>query len=380
MCGAVATVADPLVPEVWARRISYGTALALGLAVAAMGYTSSFSNLSKYAGLHGYPFPAALPIGLDLGIPALLILDWLRASPFLRTAAWSLAALTVFANGAVAGGTMRDRLLHAALPAIAILIVEAARHLRADPARMDRIRLSRYLVAPVRTLRLRARMVAWEVTSYSEALKLESAILYARAVLAAEYGQRSWRRTRKQVPVILVHELRTGQLPDGLFYGDWRGAVLSWVRDTLNDLDPHRRPGPAEPDRSELVSEPVPAGVLERDPWDRVWDRLDSLDCDGLTPEQMTIAYAVARRHFDQVGRHIVADKLRGPVGIGKPKALTLATTLRTAYETASDQRSPHRIPNAPGNAPVVVTAATGTGPAGTAGISTGPYAAAATP
>lgn len=355
------------------RRAWYGLAVVLGLAVAVTGFGSSFDNLSTYAEAHGWPYGPALPIGLDLGIPALLILDWLRASLFLRSAAWALAAWTVFANGAVAGGDLIDRLLHAMMPAVAILIVEAARHLRDDPSRMDRIRWSRYLINPVRTVRIRARMISWEITSYAEALRLESAILLARTVLVSEYGERSWRRTRKRAPVILVHDLETGQLPPELFYAtDCRPAVRAWVRQTLDELDPRPEPVPAETEAADPVPDPVPEVVFERGPWDRVWDRLDFLDSVGLNDAQKLTAYGLARHHFEQAGRHIVADRLRGPVGIGKAKALTLADALRTAYETEADRRSPERFPDPAADPVEADLPETGLVPAGTAGLEDG--------
>lgn len=405
-----------------ARRAWYTLALALGLAVAATGYISSFANLSRYASAHGWPHGALLPIGLDLGIPALLILDWLRASVFLRGGAWVLAAGTVAANGAVAGGTPRDRLLHAVMPALAIVIIEAARHLRDDPSRMDRIRASRWLLSPVRTPRLWRRMVLWEITSYSEALARESAILHARTVLAAAYGHRSWRRTRRHVPVSLAHQLATGQLPSTVLYGtDLQTAVRDWIREALAELDPvsvavpeadseaaeeawwdrygtgpqeavwemvqealaDLTPGPdAIPERDdppEAVSEAVPQGpktATEKDPWDRIWDRLDGVVPDGLTAVQQAIAYALARRHFEQFGRHIAANGLCGPVGIGKGRALALAKALRTAYETEADPRSPQRSEDPGDDHPADPLPETGAGPDGTTGPVGGPVPA----
>lgn len=257
---------NPQTSPVWARHIAYATALALGLGVAAMGYAGSFTHLQEYGATHGFPFRgAALPIGLDLGIPALLLLDWLNRSLFLRVGAWSLALWTVFANGAVADGSLTGRLLHATMPAVAIVIVEAARHLRDDPTQMDRIRWSRYLVAPVRTVRIRARMIAWEVTSYTEALRLESAVLYAQAMLTAELGGKSWRQTRKRVPVVLLHSLRTWQMPAGLAYAtDWEAAVRDWIRGTLDELNPQLKPKPrhvicAGPDGLLFLRRPTPA-------------------------------------------------------------------------------------------------------------------------
>jgi hypothetical protein len=325
-------------PAGW-RRTRYGIAFTLGLAVAAMGYITSFDNLMTYAKKHGFLVAPALPIGLDLGIPALLLLDSLRPSAYLRWSAWGLTAFTVFANAAVTpGGGITSAVLHAVMPAVAVVFFETARHLREDPSRMDRIRFARYAVSPVRTVRLRVRMIRWEVTSYADALRLESAILLARAVLVSEYHQRVWRRTEKLVPVILRHQLDTGQVPHQLFFEtDWPAAVRSWVREVLDDLDPHRGTGLLEPERSEpdsiLVSD---AGAP--DPWDLIWDQRDRLVPQGVSGEAFIQAIAIARNHYEQVNRHIGGEKLRGPIFIAKARANTIARVLKTAYESGIDQ------------------------------------------
>lgn len=364
------------------RRWRYALALVLGTAVAGMGYFASFGNLTKYAAEHAFPFPPGLPIGLDFGIPALLLLDSLRPSRFLRWSAWALTAFTVVANAAVTPGhNWVDRGLHAVMPAISIVFFHAARRKPPrDASAMDRIRWTRYLVSPVRTVRLRARMIAWEVTSYRDALALESAILYARAVLVAEYGKRSWSRTRKQVPVILRHELGTGQLPADLLYAtDWRGPVRAWVRDTLDELDPERAARLAAAARSETVAGPVPTVVVQQSPWDRVWDRLDEVVSPSLTRDQAVQAYGLARGHFDQFRQHISGTRLSGLSGLGKPKALAVAQWLKTAYETGLDHQSDDRSPAADTTAPDG-PAGTVPEPAGTASLNGGPTTPAGSP
>lgn len=366
----------PLISDAASRRWRYVIAVILGVAVAAMGYYASFGNLTKYAREHAFPFPAGLPIGLDFGIPALLLLDSLRPSRFLRWSAWSLTAFTVLGNAAVTPGhSWVDRGLHAVMPAIAVVFFHAARRKGdKDHSAMDRIRWTRYVVRPVRTVRLRARMIAWEVTSYRDALHLESVILYARAVLIAEYRERSWHRTRKQVPVILSHELATGQLPPELLYAtDWRGPVRAWVRATLDELDPARAVRLVEAARSEAVSDPVPVVVVERGPWDRVWDRLDDLVSAGLTREQAVQVHGMARAHFEQVGKHISGSRLSSLPGLGKTKALAVAEALKTAYETDPDQQSPDQSPAAPVAQALTVPPETGADPAETANLNGGP-------
>jgi hypothetical protein len=354
------------------RQAAYALAILLGLAVATDGFVSSFNNLATYATAHRWPWGPALPLGLDLGIPALLLLDWLRSSVFLRGAAWSLTAWTVFANGAVAGGTPVDKLLHAMMPAVAVVIIEAARHLRGDPARMDRIRLSRWVLSPLRTPRLWRRMVLWEIRSYSEALVRESAILHARTVLAAAYGHRTWARTRRHVPPSLAHQLATGQLPHMVLHSlDLQGAVRDWVRGTLADLaaqpamDLPQTAGTEQP-------EPGDSGAPARGQWDLIWDLRDALRPDGVSARTFAQAIGLARDHFEQVGKLITNQDLQVCLGGAKDRVNAIGRVLRTSYEAGpdlADQTQDYPAPAADAEEPAgtYVDLAVGAGPNGRA-------------
>jgi hypothetical protein len=340
-------------PRITDRGLAYTLALLLGAAVWLMGQLSSFTNLSQYAADHGFPAGYALPIGLDAAIPALLILDWLRPSPFLRGAAWTLALSTVLANGSVAHGDYRDRLLHALMPALAIIIVEAARHIRGSSTRMDRIRLSRWLLSPIRTFRLWRRMVLWEITSYAEALGRESAILHARTLLAAHYGKPSWRRTRREVPLTLRHMLATGQIPESVLTSpDVQTAVRDWVSEMLHESTlqaPAVLTEIAGTDEDQ-TQDPEPEND---DPWDLIWDLQDSLRPRGVSEDVFAAAIGIARRQFEQVGTQITNEDLRVRLKIAKPQANAIGKVLRSSFESPSDlqdrtQDSPPAEPAAP--------------------------------
>lgn len=318
--------------------VRYALALAGGLTVAGVGDYMSFRNLMKFGERHDFEPGWGLPVGLDAGIPALLLLDSLRPSSFLRMAAWTLSAGTVVANAAVTPDqSWIARGLHGVMPALAITWYEAVRRLNRPAAaegRMDRVRLVRYLVSPVRTVRLRFRMIRWEVTSYPEALRLESAILLARAVLVSEYGARDWRGTRGRVPVILRHQLDTGQLPPELFFGtDWTAGVREWVRATLEDLGPARPSVSAEAEGSGPDPAQFPPAA-PRNPWEPIWELRDRLVPEGVSPELFVKAYAVARNHFEQVGQHITVGDMREELQVRKDRAGVLAKLFRTAYES----------------------------------------------
>jgi hypothetical protein len=98
-----------------------------------------------------------------------------------------------------AGGPVPIRIAHAAMPALWVLFCEYARYVLAarvgliDGARMEKVRRSRWLLAPISTARLRRRMIPWEITSYRRALELEAQRHTELARLEMTYG-RDWRR------------------------------------------------------------------------------------------------------------------------------------------------------------------------------------------
>lgn len=337
------------------RKTGYALALILGLAVAAAGYISSFANLATYANKHGFPIGWLLPVGLDLGIPALLLLDWLRPSLFLRSAAWSLAGFTVFANGAVAGGEPTDRLLHAVMPAVAILIVESGRHLKDDPSRMDKVRLSRWLLSPVRTARVKRRMVLWEITSYAEALTRESAILHARTVLMAIYGKRYWATTRRHVPATLKHQIATGQLPFGVLHStDLQTAVQAWIHQTLTEIA--TAPSPVALKVTATGHDPeADSEAADPDPWVMIRVAQDSIRPEGIPAELFAAAIGIAERHFAQVGKLPRVDDFRDWLTTGQARASAIRRALQSALDDPSvladqtnDSATPEPAPTEP--------------------------------
>ena len=80
---------------------------------------------------------------------------------------------------------------------------------------MDRIRASRWLLAPVPTARLMRRMVLWEIRSYPDALRRERDRLLALTDLQDTYGRLAWRwraprRTRALYRLGELAPARTG--------------------------------------------------------------------------------------------------------------------------------------------------------------------------
>jgi hypothetical protein len=185
-------------------------------AIAAIGFVGSYAAVRRLAQAKGFgDFAHAFPIGIDAGILVLLALDllltWIRIPfPLLRQTAWLLTAATIAFNGAAAWPDPVGTGMHATIPILFVVVVEAARHAIGRTADitagrdMDSVRLVRWLLDPVSTFRLWRRMKLWELRSYDQVIQLEQSRLVERARLRSRYG----RRWRTKAPVTAVLALR----------------------------------------------------------------------------------------------------------------------------------------------------------------------------
>jgi hypothetical protein len=182
-----------------AVRVTAGLAGVLGL----IGFANSFRAVADAARASFGPLAVTVPVGVDLGIAVFSALDIVLARldlrpRWVRLVPWTLTAATVYLN--VTGQrTGFARVGHAVFPALWVIAVEVAAHVvrvRAGLAAgtvMDRIRPSRWLLAPVPTARLMRRMVLWEIRSYPDALRRERDRLLALTELQDAYGRHAWR-------------------------------------------------------------------------------------------------------------------------------------------------------------------------------------------
>ncbi|MFF7171114.1 DUF2637 domain-containing protein [Streptomyces pseudovenezuelae] len=197
------------------RRLVAGVAFGAAV-IALIGFVGSYAAVRRLAEAKAFgKFAMLLPIGVDAGILVLLALDllltWLRM-PFamLRHTAWLLTAATIAFNGAAAWPDPIGTGMHAVIPVLFVVVVEAVRHaigVAADVTaakHMESVRLSRWLLAPLGTFRLWRRMKLWELRSYDEVIALEQARMIERARLRRQYG----RRWRSQAPLDAVLALR----------------------------------------------------------------------------------------------------------------------------------------------------------------------------
>ncbi|QHC26602.1 DUF2637 domain-containing protein [Streptomyces sp. GS7] len=198
------------------HRVLIGVVIAGAVLIAAIGFTGSYAAVRALAEKKGFgAFAVVFPIGIDAGIVVLLALDllltWIRIPfPLLRQAAWLLTAATIAFNGAAAWPDALGVGMHAVIPLLFVVAVEAARHavgriadITADK-HMEGVRLTRWLLAFPSTFRLWRRMKLWELRSYDQVIQLEQDRLVYQARLRARYG-RAWRR---RAPVESLMPLR----------------------------------------------------------------------------------------------------------------------------------------------------------------------------
>ncbi|MEU0955576.1 DUF2637 domain-containing protein [Streptomyces niveus] len=198
-----------------------GIIIPAGAGVGGLGLVASFDSVSSAAARWGFGESWMLPIGIDLAIPVftaanLLLIRLGMPLAWVRFVPWALTLVTCWLNIA-AGESVSAKIAHGAMPLLWVVLSEIAAHVYAmrigvaTGARMERIRRSRWLFAPLTTLMLWRRMVLWETTDYREALDLEKNRLLVRAELRETYG-RAWRRKAPSRDLVL---LRLGELtPD----------------------------------------------------------------------------------------------------------------------------------------------------------------------
>ncbi|EFL01654.1 predicted protein [Streptomyces sp. SPB78] len=211
-----ATAAGPRtgVPPLTRPEMGLAGAGALSAAgVGALGLVSSFDAVSTAPAQWGFTSPWMLPVGIDLAIPVFTVANLLlirldMALAWVRFVPWVLTLITCGLNVA-AGQGVWAKVAHGAMPLLWVVFSEIGAHVysvrigAATGRRMEKIRRSRWLLAPLSTFALWRRMTLWEITSYGDALTRERERVLARARLRELYGRRWRRRTPRTERVLL---------------------------------------------------------------------------------------------------------------------------------------------------------------------------------
>ncbi|WP_147268061.1 DUF2637 domain-containing protein [Spongiactinospora rosea] len=216
-------------PSTAPKPLSQGEHTAVNVTAAAtavlglLGFVISFATVASAAAPSFGRLAWIVPLGVDLGIAVFSALDIVLARlgmrlRWLRLIPWILTAATVYLNIATyLSAPPVDWFAvvsHAVLPLLWVVAVEVGAHAvrkRADLAkadRMDGIRRSRWLLAPLATFALWRRMVLWEIRSYPAALARERDRILAKTDLQDRYG-RLWRAkaTRRERALYRLGEL-----------------------------------------------------------------------------------------------------------------------------------------------------------------------------
>ncbi|MFJ8210968.1 DUF2637 domain-containing protein [Streptomyces sp. NPDC096033] len=233
------------------HRILVGVVVAGALVIAGIGFAGSYAAVRALALKKGFgSFSLVFPIGIDAGICVLLALDllltWIRIPfPLLRQTAWLLTAATIAFNGAAAWPDPLGVGMHAVIPVLFVVTVEAARHavgriadITAD-RHMEGVRITRWLLSPVPTFKLWRRMKLWELRSYEQAVGMEQDRLIYQARLQARFG-RAWRR---KAPVEALMPLRLARIGVPLSQTAPEGLAAAGIDPVL--LPPAVAAGPA---------------------------------------------------------------------------------------------------------------------------------------
>ncbi|MGW7319628.1 DUF2637 domain-containing protein [Streptomyces sp. NPDC054865] len=223
------------------HRILIGVVVIGAVIIAGIGFAGSYAAVRALAVQKGFGgFSLVFPIGIDAGICVLLALDllltWMRIPfPLLRQTAWLLTAATIAFNGAAAWPDPLGVGMHAVIPILFVVTVEAARHavgriadITAD-RHMEGVRITRWLLSPIPTFKLWRRMKLWELRSYEQAVTMEQHRLIYQARLQARYG-RSWRR---KAPVEALMPLRLARIGVPLSQTAATGLVAAGLEPAL---------------------------------------------------------------------------------------------------------------------------------------------------
>ncbi|MFJ2398828.1 MULTISPECIES: DUF2637 domain-containing protein [unclassified Streptomyces] len=263
------------------HRILIGVVVAGALVIAGIGFAGSYAAVRELALKKGFGnFAYVFPIGIDAGICVLLALDllltWIRIPfPLLRQTAWLLTVATIAFNGAAAWPDPLGVGMHAVIPVLFVVSVEAARHaigriadITADK-HMEGVRLTRWMLSPLPTFLLWRRMKLWELRSYEQVIKLEQERLVYQARLRSRFG-RAWRR---KAPVESLMPLRLARYgvplaetaPSGLAAAGIEPALLP----PAPQLEVAREPEPTAPPvpgNAAPVREQLPAAEANEPP------------------------------------------------------------------------------------------------------------------
>ncbi|MCF6525672.1 DUF2637 domain-containing protein [Streptomyces sp. JJ36] len=327
-------------------------AVVFGGGVGAIGLAASFDTVAKAGERWGFGMPELLPVGIDIAIPVftvanLLLIRMGMPLAWVRFVPWALTAVTCWLNVAT-GNSLSAKVAHGTMPLLWVVLSEIAAHVyavrigKATGARMERIRRSRWLLAPLSTFALWRRMVLWETTSYRDALAREKERQLARADLRQQYGRLWRRRTPRRERVLL----KLGDLaPDNAV-----PQAQSEERGPAPERSAAPRPElpevvPAGVELLPLVARPKapkpPAARAEAKPRPKRQSSKRKAAAPRRSREELlTQARAISAEWPSEA---LKAEPLRRALGCGQEQARHMRDTLRAERQEGSAQQSGDR-------------------------------------
>ncbi|MEU6755968.1 DUF2637 domain-containing protein [Streptomyces sp. NPDC046685] len=215
---AAATPRSEVPPFAWPDMTLLGFAVIGGMAVGGLGLYASLDGVAHAAREWGFTEPWIVPAALDGAIPVftaayLILIRMNMPLAWVRFVPWALTVVTCWLNIGV-GETLLAKIAHGAMPLLWVVFAEIVAHVYAvrigvaTGRRMEKIRRSRWLLAPVSTFIIWRRMTLWEITSYDVALQREQ----DRQLVRADFKERYGRRWRRKVPAQEMVLFRLGAL------------------------------------------------------------------------------------------------------------------------------------------------------------------------
>jgi hypothetical protein len=203
------------------QKILTGIVVGAVLIIATLGFIGSYAAVTDLATAKGFgKFASAFPIAVDAGIIAFLALDllltWRRiAFPLLRYTAWALTGATIAFNAATAWPDTLGVGMHATIPVLFVIAVEAARHaigriadITADK-HLEGPNASRWILNPIGTFILWRRQRLWGIRLWDTVLKLERERRIYIAQLRKQHG-RGWRRKATAAQALVLSLAKDG--------------------------------------------------------------------------------------------------------------------------------------------------------------------------
>jgi Protein of unknown function (DUF2637) len=245
-----------------------------GALIGVVGFSLSFWSVAlaaaPYLGWASWALPVLTDVAIFTlsGLSIFLELSGIKAK-WIRLIPDALVAYTVYLNTATQPSWF-GKAVHAAGPLLWVTVVEIAgftvRRLvgLTAPNRMDRVRTSRWLLAPASTFRLWRRMRLWEITSYSTAVDREQQLSASRALLREWHG-RKWRTRAPRAERLAVKLQGTSERPVAELLTEAADSITAAARAAVRPLSDEQRAEILGPPEVHLEPEPKADSFLEKE-------------------------------------------------------------------------------------------------------------------